>query len=345
MERAAVPRKKCNFGKAEFLQAIRITASLFWLTALPALAGAQDPPLDAAKNAYEKGEYTKAVEILKPVAAKDPGNGEIHLLMTKSYLELKQWDAAVSSGEKAVASNPKSSEYHEWLGDAYGQKADHASMLSAYGLARKTQKEFETAIQLDERNFEATLNLIEYDCTAPSIVGGGEEKAQPLIQKLTSLAPAEGHYGAGLCKAQKKDYAAADADFAKALESKPKLVSRVYDMGDYFQQRGQGDKLLAVADVGEALAPNDPRGKFYRAVGWILQGEKLAEAGKLLSEYSSVAPVRSNYPPPWEVHYWTGKLYEAQKNLSGARSEYQAALKLQPKSKRAQEGLKRLGSQ
>ena len=345
MRLAARPRKKSNFGKAGFAQAIRITASLLWLAAPLVLASAQDPPLDAAKQAYEKGDYAKAIEILKPAAAKDPANGELHLLMTKSYLELKQWDAAVSSGEKAVASNPKSSEYHEWLGDAYGQKADHASMLSAYSLARKTQKEFETAVQLDERNFEAVLNLIEYDCTAPSMVGGGEDKAQPLIQKLADLAPAEGHYGAGLCKAQKKDYAAADVEFSKALESKPRLVSRVYDMGDYFQQRSQGDKLLAVADVGEALAPNDPRGKFYRAVGWILQGEKLAAAGKLLSEYSSAAPVRSNYPPPWEVHYWTGKLYEAQKNLSGARTEYQAALKLEPKSKRVQEALKRLGSQ
>jgi tetratricopeptide (TPR) repeat protein len=320
----------------------KLSASL-WLAALPLLAMAQDPPLDAAKFAYEKGDYKRAIEILKPAAEKDQGNGEIHLLLTKCYLETKHWDAAVSSGEKAVASNPKSSVYHQWLGDAYGQKADHVSMLSAYPLARKTQKEFETAVQLDEKNFDAALDLIEYDCTAPSIVGGGEDKAQALIQKLMSLDPAEGHYGAGICRAQKKDYAAADAEFAKALENKPKLVDRLYDIGDYFQQRGQADKVIAVADAGEAAAPNDPRGKFYRAVGWILQGEKLPEAGRLLKEYSDEAPARSTYPKPWEVHYWMGKLYEAQKNPAGAKAEYQAALKLEPKYKQAQDALKRLG--
>jgi tetratricopeptide (TPR) repeat protein len=324
-----------------------ILTAFFWLAAilLPVAATAQDAPLEAANQAYEKSDYTKVIEILKPAAEKEPGNGEIYLLLTKSYLEIKQWDAAVKSGEKAVASDPKSSVYHQWLGDAYGQKADHASMLSAYPLARKTQKEFETAVQLDERNFDATQALIEYDCTAPSIVGGGDDKAQAVIQKLMGMDAAEGHYGAGICKAQKKDYTAADAEFSKALENKPKSVGRIYDIGDYFQQRGQGDKLLAVADVGEALAPNDPRDKFYRAAGWILEGEKLAEAGKLLNEYSSVAPVRSGFPKPWEVHYWMGRLYEAQKNGASAKGEYQTALKLEPKYKKAQDALKRLESQ
>src|SRR6516162_11880854 len=176
-------------------------SAFLWLAVLPIAAAAQDTPLDAAKHAYEKGDYTKAIELLKPAAEKEQGNGEIHLLLTKCYLETKQWDAAVSSAEKAVASSPKNSIYHQWLGDAYGQKASHASMLSAYPLARKTQKEFETAVQLDEHNFDAAQDLVEYDCTAPSIVGGGEDKAQPLIQKLMSMDAAEGHYGAAVCKA------------------------------------------------------------------------------------------------------------------------------------------------
>jgi len=46
----------------------------------------------------------------------------------------------VSSAEKAVAINPKDSNYHRWLGEAYGAKADHASMVSAYSLARKDAK-------------------------------------------------------------------------------------------------------------------------------------------------------------------------------------------------------------
>jgi len=308
-------------------------------------SAAEDSPMDAARHAYEKGDYSKAIEILKSVAGKQPANGERELLLTKAYLESNQYDEAVSSAETAVANDPKNSVYHQWLGEAYGGKADHASMLSAYSWARKTQKEFETAVQLDERNFDAAQDLIEYDCTAPSIVGGGTDKAEPLIRKLMSLDPAEGHFGAGVCKAVKKDLGGADEEYAKALESKPKTADRIYDIGDYFLQRGQGGELLEVAAAGEALAPTDPRGKYYHAIGWILKGERYPDAEELLREYLAAGPLRSTYPNPSDAHYWLGRLYAAQKNVAGAKSEFQEALKLNPKYKKAQEALKQLSGQ
>lgn len=304
----------------------------------------QTATLDTAKQAFEKGDYAKAIELLKAAESKDPQNGDVQLLLTKSYLQLDQNDAAVSSGEKAVAINPKSSEYHQWLGEAYGAKANHASMFSAYPLARKTQKEFETAVQLDEKNFDAAQDLVEYDCTAPGVVGGGEDKAQPIIQKLMTLDPSQGHYAAGNCKQVKKDYAAADAEFAKALESKPKSAELIYNIGDYFRQRGQADQLAKVADLGEAVAPGDPRGMYNRAVSMILKDENLAQAEKLLREYLRVAPPKSSYPKPFLAHYWLGQMFEKQKNVPAARSEYEAAVKLNSKYKLAQEALKKLGN-
>ena len=310
---------------------------------LPGAAGAEETPLAQAKDAFEKGEYPRAIEILKSAAASVPDNGDVYLLLARSYLELNQYDAAVNSAEKAVAINPKNSDYHRWLGEAYGAKADHASMLSAYSLARKTQKEFEAAVELNAKNFDAQQDLIQYDCTAPGMVGGGEEKALPLIEKLMAMDAAEGHYATGICRAQKKDYPAADAEFAKALGSKPKTANRIYDIGDYFLERKNAEKLLAVAAAGEELAPEDPRGKFYRGVALNFEVQKPAEAEKLLREYLELAPMNSEYPRPWVAHYWLGRLEEIQKNLAAARSEYQAALKLNRKYKPAQDRLKQLG--
>src|SRR5579863_10556479 len=301
---------------------------------------AQESSLGKAKAAFEKGEYPQAIEILKGATASDPNNGDVYVLLTRSYLELNQYDAALTSAEKAVAINPKNSEYHRWLGEAYGAKADHASMMSAYSLARKTQKEFAAAVDLDAHNFDAEQDLIEYDCTAPGMVGGGEEKAQPLIEKLMAMDQAEGHYATGICRAQKKNYEAADAEFTKALESKPKTAKRVYDIGEYYLQRKNGEKLLVVAAAGENLVPRDPRGKFYRGVAYTLQNEKPSEAEKLLREYLDLAPMNSEFPRPWVAHYWLGRLQENRKNPAAARGEYQAALKLNGKYKPAQEALK-----
>jgi tetratricopeptide (TPR) repeat protein len=302
----------------------------------------QSEAFETGRRAYENGDYGKAVLELQAAAAKEPQNGEIQLLLTKCYLELQERDAAITSAEKAVAIDPKSSVFHEWLGRAYGEKADHASMFTAPGLARKTHREFEIAVQLDEKNFAARQALIEFDCAAPGLVGGGEEKAKPEIEKLETMDAAEWHYALGNCRRQKKDFADADAEFKLALESHPKSAELIFDIGDYAVKRSQAERLMEVADLGTKVAAADPRGMYYRAVGLILKNEKQEEAERLLREYLQKAPKRSGYPRYAIAHEWLGRLYENKREKESAVKEYQAALQLDPKNKSARESLKRV---
>ena len=302
----------------------------------------QETALEAARRAYEASDYVRAVQALQAAAAKEPQNGDVQLLLAKSYLELQEHDPAIKSAERAVAIDGQNSVYHEWLGRAYGEKADHAGWFSAISLAKKTRKEFETAVQLDGKNFSARQALIEFDCSAPGLVGGGEDKALPQIRQLAELDAAEGHYAAGNCRRQKKDFAAADVEFTKALESEPKSPELIYDIGDYALKHNQPERLLAVADAGDRLAPGDPRGKFYRGVALILKKEDPEEAERLLEEYAKKAPMRSGYPRPAATHVWLGRLFEDQNKMEEAAREFESALKLDPKNKMALESLKRL---
>ncbi len=311
-------------------------------TAMAAATVKQEAGLDVGRRAYEASDYAKAVQALQLAAAKEPQNGDVQLLLVKSYLELQEHDPAIKSAEKAVAIDPQNSIYHEWLGRAYGEKAGHASWFSAISLAKKTRKEFETAVQLDGTNYSARQALIEFDCSAPGIVGGGEEKALPQIKQLAEMDAAEGHYATGNCRRQKKDFDVADHEFGKALESNPRSAELIYDIGDYAAKRGQPERLLTVADVGERLAAGDPRGKFYRGVALVLKKENPEDAERLLREYAKKAPVRSGYPRPAVAHVWLGRLFEDQNWIEDAAKEFEAALKLDPKNKMAQEALKRL---
>jgi tetratricopeptide (TPR) repeat protein len=303
-----------------------------------------DGGVKAAAEAYETGEYAKAEELLQAAASTEPQNVEIQMLLTKTHLEMQQWDAAIKSAEKAVALEPKSSVNHEWLGRAYGERADHSSFMTALGFAKKTRKEFEIAVELDGNNFTARQALIEYDCAAPGIAGGGEDKALPEIAGMTTLDAAEGNYARGNCRRQKKDFAVTDAEFSKALQGELKSVERVFDIGDYAVRHEEPAMLLAVAKLGAKLAPADPRAKFYRsvAVALAMQKQDAADAQKELGEYIKVAPVRSGYPRASVAHYWMGKLFENQGNEFSALNEYEMTLKLDPKNKSAQEALKRL---
>ncbi len=302
----------------------------------------QEEGIEAGRRAYEASDYSRAAQLLQDAVAKSPQNSEIYLLLTKTYYETQQHDAAIASAEKAVVLEPENSVYHEWLGRAYGGKAEHAGMFSGLSLAKKTRKEFETAVRLDGMNFSARQALIEYDCSAPGIAGGGEDKARPQIARLAELDAAEGHYATGNCHRQKKDFATADAEFTKALDNHPKSADLIYDIGDYAMKHSQPERLISVANEGEKAAPTDPRGDFYRAVALILTKNDSGDAESLLREYLKRAPNRSGYPRPWEAHEWLGQLYENQGKTQAAISEYEAALKLDPKSKNGAEGLKRL---
>ena len=311
-------------------------------TCLAAAKVRHDEGVDEARCAFEASDYAKAILALQAAAVKEPTNGDIQLLLAKSYLELQEHDAAIHSAEKAVALDPQSSVYHEWLGRAYGEKADHAAWFSAISLAKKTRKEFQTAVDLDGRNFSARQALIEFDCSAPGMVGGGEDKAQPHIKELMELDAAEGHYAAGNCRRQKKDFAVADEEFTKALESGPRSGELIYDIGDYAARRGQAERLFAVAEAGESAVPNDPRFEFYRGVGLILQREKAEEADRLLREYAKRAPKRTGYPSAATAHAWLARLYQNENDVERARKELESALRLDPKNKMAQEESKKL---
>jgi tetratricopeptide (TPR) repeat protein len=318
------------------------TSATTLLSAPASLADDHTPAIALGQQAYEASDYPRAVKILTRAVASDPQNAEIQLLLAKCYFEMQDNDAAIASAAKAVALDAQNSRNHEWLAKAYGQKAEQASWFSALSLARKARKEFEIAVRLDEQNFSARQGLIEFDCSAPGIAGGGEDKAKPEIAQVARLDQAEGYYASGNCRRQKKDYATADAQFTKALEAAPKRADLIFDIGDYAMKREQPERLLRVAETGATVSPADPRAAFYRGVALILKKEQSTKAQQLLRDYLRTAPTRTTYPTRAVTHRWLGRLFEQQGRAQAARQEYEAALKIDPKDRAAKEAIKNL---
>src|SRR5260370_17845194 len=111
--------------------------------------------------------------------------------------------------------------------------------------------------------------------------------------------PAEGHYAAGNCRRQKKDFTAADAEFAQALELHPKSIELLYDIGDYALKQSQAETLAIVAEQGEAMAPSDPRARFYRAVSLSIKNHSSDDSDLMLRAFLKRARPPLGLPPPW----------------------------------------------
>src|SRR5437899_12397285 len=99
-----------------------------WLLAAVGLASGamatttvkQEASLEAGRRAYEASEYTKAIQTLQAAAAREPQNGDGHLLLAKSYLEMEQRDGAVKSAQQAGASDLQNGKFHGRVGVANG---------------------------------------------------------------------------------------------------------------------------------------------------------------------------------------------------------------------------------
>jgi tetratricopeptide (TPR) repeat protein len=305
-----------------------------------ALAG--QASLADAQHDYNAGRYNRAVDALNSAVAKSPNDASLHFLLGESYYQLREFPRAVASLERAVQLAPKDSEYQDWLGKAYGRKAEESLFLSAMSWARKTHREFEIAVELDPRNFEAQRDLIRYEMNAPSVVGGGDDKALRHIDGLEKIDPMQGQLARGEFLATKKRMPEADQVFGKILESNSDRAGVYFEVCDYYRDRANAEKMGEAIDRAEHIDSDDRRLKFYNGVFLVMKGKNPSEAEMLLKSYMATVPDNSDLPPHAAAREWLGKLYESLGRFSEAAEQYRLSLTLDPHNKNVEEEMKRV---
>jgi tetratricopeptide (TPR) repeat protein len=306
----------------------------------PVLAG--QTVLPDAQRDYNAGRYNRAVDALNGAIAKSQNDASLHFLLGQTYYQLREYTRAIASLERAVQLSPKESEYHDWLGKAYGRKAEDSMFLSAMSWARKTHREFEIAVDLNPRNFEAQRDLIRYEMNAPGIVGGGDDKALKHIEELDKLDHIQGLLARGEFLATKKRMPEADSVFAKVLESDADRAGIYFEAGDYYRDRQNAEKLGEAVANAERIDPDDRRLKFYKGILLVMTKKNPSEAEMLLKSYVATVPENSDLPSHATAREWLGKLYESLGRFSEAAEQYRLSLSLDPHNKAVEEDLKRV---
>jgi len=175
--------------------------SLLCLAVLPLPAHAAA----SLKELLSSGHADQAIRILEQETRNSTPDAESYNLLCRAYYMIDDWDHGITACEHAVRLNPENSSYHLWLGRIYGEKADHAGFLSGAGLAKKVRIDFERAVELDPKSSEARADLAQFYLQAPSIVGGGKDKARAQVQALAGSNPAVADYVTGQIAEKEKD--------------------------------------------------------------------------------------------------------------------------------------------
>ena len=266
------------------------------------------PSLDEAKALIERRNYPAARQMLEQITAAEPDNAEAFFQLGRAAMILGDDPAtAVPNLEKAVELNPASSLYQQRLGDAYGRSAQKAGVFSKFGLAKKCKAAYEKAVELDPRNLDAHFSLMGYYQQAPGIAGGGMDHAYTEAGKIRQLDPARGRQAyASLYLAEKK-FDQALGLYEAVLKDNPADYGALYAIG----------RIAAVT------------------------GERIERGMASLRKCLELAPP-PDQPGHAAAHWRLGNLFEKKGDKATARSEYQAALKVDPKFSQAIESLKKL---
>jgi len=269
-----------------------------------------------------------------------PKDAASYHLLCRAYFALEDWDHAIGACEKAVALAPENSDYHLWLGRAYGEKADRVNPFSAMSLAKKLRTHFETAVRLNSNNVEARADLAEFYIDAPGIVGGGVDKARGQASALMSISPAKAHYVNGRIAEKNKDQALAEREYRSAIEASHGNAGEWFDLALFYRHNGNFDKMENA--LNEAIkAPGNNEVLVEAAEILLRSGRNLPRAGELVRQY-----IRSGNPseksPLFAAHYVLGRLLETQGDKKGAAQEYQAALTLASSFGPARQALERV---
>jgi len=251
-------------------------------------------------------------------------------------------DGAIALGEEALRAAPGDAALWRALGEAYGGKARTASVLARFGLARKCRAAFERAVELAPGDVEARTALFTYYLEAPAIAGGGSARARLEAEAIAKLDPARGHCALGALLLHEKDFAGAESEYRRALESRPEsaegragLAAVLLEESRFDDARRLWSGLLNDPDLGR--------------VAHYQLGRISLESGNGLDEGVEHFKLYLAAPPPPEAPSWAeadwrlGLLYEKLGKREEAIGALREAVRRDPGLAPAKKDLKRLG--
>jgi len=289
--------------------------------------------------ALQAGEADRALALLNSARAAGGNLAEADNLECRVRFTLEEWNAAVSSCQKAVDLDEENSDYHMWLGRALGEKANRASFLSAFSLAKKTRMQFEQAVRLNPRNASALADLGEFYRSAPGVVGGGLDKAESVALELDRVDPARAHELRGRIAEERKDYGTAEREYKQAIAYSPHPAFRWTTLADLYRRRQRWTEMDAAIESCMKAAEHDKQAgvPLFDAASILLEAnQNLPLAAKMYEEYLA-SPAKTEEAPAFVAETRLARVEERLGDYEAAKKAQAAALVLAREYRPAQD--------
>lgn len=308
------------------MSSLLIVAALSTLMAARLQASPPHASTEQASAALQAGEADRALSILDAL----PASAENHNLRCRVFYALEQWDAAANECQQAVQLDPSNALYHLWLGRTLGEKADRASFFSAYSLGKRVRNEFETAARLDPHSAEALSDLGEFYYDAPSIVGGGDDKAYKVADDLSHFAPARAYELRGRIAENRKEFPAAEDEFKKAIAADPHPAFQWTVLAAFYRRRSRWSDMDAALDNVLRLAQHDPHAAvaLFDGASSLIAAHRNPQLAERMLQLYLATPDKSEQGPAFVAWLRLARIHAQLGDRDAARKDRAQALSL-----------------
>jgi tetratricopeptide (TPR) repeat protein len=268
----------------------------------------------------------------------NPRNADGWVALARARLIAGKAEPAIAAAQKATQLAPGNAQAFFLLGNAYGMRIGQVGMLSKMGIAPKLRDAFERTVQLDPGQLEARGDLISYYLQAPSMLGGGIEKARAQAVEIGKRDAAQGLLArAGIARFEHKTDLALSL-YRNALGAKPhdRDIRLAVVMG-----YGQMERWPEAFDLLHAWTVEDPSaGAAWYQIGRAsaLSGLHANEGIAALQRYLAM-PHAADDVDTKHALYRLGQIQAKAGRKADARASWQQALKLDPGFTEARDAL------
>jgi len=277
-----------------------------------------------SERALMQGEIDEAVMRAQRLAAIDPKDGQAYLLLCRSFYAEAHAEEAIDTCTRATQVLPRSSEAQDWLGRAEGMKAERTGPIAGLRLALKVRAAFEAAVALDPMNADAIDDLGEFYVAAPSLVGGGLDKAAALANQVEADQLQSAHRIRAMAAEKRKNFNTADSEFRAAV-AVANLPGAWNDLGAFYRRRGQYDHAVEALKQGVAVDRSKDSSVVDAASLLTRMHRETELAERSLRDYLENG-VKSDAAPAMKVRVMLGKLLASEGDKTGAKIEFETAL-------------------
>lgn len=286
--------------------------------------------LGRINQSLQAGEADQALTQINSLPQAGTGIAEAQNLECRVHFALQQWDAAARECQRAVSLNGQDAAFHMWLGRALGQKASHASFLSAYSLGKQVRSEFEAAARLNPRSADALMDLGDFYRQAPGMIGGGTDKAAQVASQLDHVDPARAHQLRARIAEGRGDLGTAEREFKTAISGAAHPALHWTTLAGFYGRHKRWADMESAVRSSEIAAQRDRQAAvaLYDGAGVLIEAHRdPVSAARMLEEYLASA-AKTEEGPAFEAHVRLAKLKRQLGDAAGAQKEIVAALAL-----------------